>query len=196
MECRGVGKCESDACGKLGQRTPGSAKGLASVGNGILRPLFRVPDATTGNCRVLSTVLPKYGFVQASMFYKYICKCILPSQISKGTYSMKETLFHFSHIRKISMYFMLNPISSKRSKTTEGEGTQVFKWTVPPCFHQAKLWGLQQMSSPLPVLPFPLSLPLLPSPLSLPVLPYPRMRRSGGRRRRKGEDGGKEEEEK
>lgn len=41
----GIGKCESDACGKLGQRTPGSAKGLASVGNGILRPLFRVPDA-------------------------------------------------------------------------------------------------------------------------------------------------------
>lgn len=56
-----LGKCEDDACGKLGQRTLGSAKGLASVGNGIPRPLLRVPDAT-GNCRALLTFLPKYGF--------------------------------------------------------------------------------------------------------------------------------------
>lgn len=62
-----LGKCEDDACGKLGQRTPGSAKGLASVGSGVSRPLLRVPDAT-GNCPVLLTLLPKYVFVWASMF--------------------------------------------------------------------------------------------------------------------------------
>jgi hypothetical protein len=82
--------------------------------------------------------------------------------------SMKETLFYFSHIRTISMYFTLNSISSKRSKpkTTEGEGTCVFKWKEPRCLGQASLWSLEQVSSPLRFL----LLPLLPLPPFIPFL--------------------------